>query len=86
MKYRNIVKGVFQDRPNRFIANVVIDGVTKVCHVKNTGRCRELLINGCGVYLEKSDNKARKTEYDLVAVENNGLIINIDVKRQIRLP
>ena len=82
MKYKNIVEGVFVSRPNRFIANVVVDGVEQIVHVKNTGRCRELLVDGAKVYLSVSDNPARKTKYDLVAVEkvtNRGvLLINMD--------
>lgn len=69
MKYKNIVKGRFIERPNRFIAKVEINGETETVHVKNTGRCKELLVKGCTVYLEKSDNPDRKTKYDLVAVE-----------------
>lgn len=69
MQYKNIVPGKFISRPNRFIAHVEIDGVDTVVHVKNTGRCKELLVPGCTVYLEKSDNPARKTPYDLIAVE-----------------
>ena len=78
MKYKNIVKAKFISRPNRFIANVEVDGNELVVHVKNTGRCKELLIPGCTVYLEKADNPERKTPYDLVAVEKDGRIINID--------
>ena len=78
MTYRNIHKGRFISRPNRFIANVEIEGKTQVVHVKNTGRCKELLIPGCVVYLEKSDKPERKTLYDLVAVEKNGRLINMD--------
>ena len=78
MKYSSIKRGVFLSRPNRFIANVEIDGQVKVCHVKNTGRCRELLIKGADVLLERSDKADRKTEYDLVAVYKNGMLINID--------
>ncbi len=69
MKYEQIVKGTFIERPNRFIAYVNIDGKKEVVHVKNTGRCRELLIPGASVYLEKSKNPERKTAYDLIAVE-----------------
>ena len=61
MKYKKIVAGRFLERPNRFIAHVEIDGKEEVCHVKNTGRCRELLKKGCRVYLEESDNPNRKT-------------------------
>lgn len=69
MRYEKIVSGKFLSRPNRFIAHVEIDGVDTVVHVKNTGRCKELLVPGCTVYLEKSNNPARKTPYDLIAVE-----------------
>ena len=69
MKYNHIVTGEFVDRPNRFIAHVMIDGRQETVHVKNTGRCRELLTKGARVYLEKSSNPQRKTLYDLVAVE-----------------
>ncbi|MBQ3053465.1 MAG: DNA/RNA nuclease SfsA [Clostridia bacterium] len=78
MKYKNIVKGVFISRPNRFIAICNINGKDEICHVKNTGRCRELLVFGATVYLEKSENPMRKTLYDLVAVEKNGNLFNID--------
>ncbi len=67
--YKNVVTGVFVSRPNRFIANVEIGVETVVCHVKNTGRCKELLVPGARVFLEKSDNPDRKTAYDLIAVE-----------------
>jgi len=69
MKYKNYHRAVFLERPNRFIAVVEIGGRTERVHVKNTGRCRELLIPGCGVYLEKSDAPGRKTAFDLIAVE-----------------
>ena len=78
MKYKNIVKGKFIDRPNRFIANVDIDGTPTVCHVKNTGRCKELLTRGAKVFLEKSDNPDRKTLYDLVSVYKGKHLFNID--------
>lgn len=79
MKYKNIVSGIFINRPNRFIAHVDIAGTIHSVHVKNTGRCKELLIPGVTVYLEFSDNPARKTKYDLVAVEKAGFgLINID--------
>lgn len=79
MKYKKVVKGSFVDRPNRFIAHVKIDDEIQTVHVKNTGRCRELLLPDAEVYLEVADNPARKTAYDLIAVykENFGLI-NID--------
>ncbi|MBQ8203469.1 MAG: DNA/RNA nuclease SfsA [Clostridia bacterium] len=82
MKYSNIVKGEFLSRPNRFIAKVNIDGETHTVHVKNTGRCKELLVSGATVYLEKSSNPHRKTAFDLVAVEKkrdkDTLLINMD--------
>ena len=79
MKYGNVISGAFISRPNRFIANVSIEGVPVVAHVKNTGRCRELLLPGAEVFLEKSDSPQRKTAYDLIAVKKaNGLLINID--------
>lgn len=78
MKYRNITKGKFLNRPNRFIAQVEIQGQVETVHVKNTGRCKELLIPGVEVILEKSDNPARKTGYDLICVNKNGNWINMD--------
>ncbi len=82
MKYRDIITGVFLSRPNRFIANVEIDGVSETVHVKNTGRCKELLVSGVKVYLSVSDNPDRKTKYDLVAVKkmakNKEVLINMD--------
>lgn len=83
MRYENIVKGTFLSRPNRFIAKVLIDGKEETVHVKNTGRCRELLRENVTVYLEKSPNPNRKTAYDLVAVEKvregkDNLLVNMD--------
>ena len=78
MKYKNTVRAEFCDRPNRFIAHVKINGVMETVHVKNTGRCRELLVPGCPVILEKSDNTARKTAYDLISVCKEGRWINMD--------
>ncbi len=78
MEYNNIIKGEFIDRPNRFIANVLIDNNIEVCHVKNTGRCKELLVKGSAVYLQKSDNPNRKTKYDLIAVQKGDRLINMD--------
>lgn len=78
MIYKNIVQGKFLSRPNRFIANVEINGEPQVVHVKNTGRCRELLLPQATVYCEKSPNPNRKTAYDLVAVEKGELLINMD--------
>ncbi|WP_029231727.1 DNA/RNA nuclease SfsA [Butyrivibrio sp. VCB2006] len=78
MRYNNISSAKFISRPNRFIAQVLLDGKEITVHVKNTGRCRELLLPGCTVYLEKAANPERKTPYDLIAVEKDGRIINID--------
>ena len=78
LTYPNIVFGKFLSRPNRFVAEVEIDGQPTTVHVKNTGRCKELLVPGAAVWLTKSDNPNRKTAYDLVAVEKDGRIINID--------
>lgn len=78
MKYENIVTGKFKSRPNRFIAMVEIAGQIEKCHVKNTGRCRELLLPDAEVYLEKSSNPARKTAYDLIGVKKGELLINMD--------
>ena len=80
MQYGQVEKGVFLARPNRFIALVALNGVETVCHVKNTGRCRELLVPGAAVYLEKGTNPGRKTAYDLIAVEKNGKLINMDAQ------
>ena len=78
MKYSDIYIGRFISRPNRFIAHVELDGENVVCHVKNTGRCRELLIPGAKVVLEKARNPERKTKYDLIAVWKGDLLINMD--------
>lgn len=78
MKYFNIKQGKFVSRPNRFIANVEIDGKTEVCHVKNTGRCKELLCPGATVLLEEVDHPGRKTKYDLVSVYKGDTLINMD--------
>ena len=82
MKYKTIVKAKFIERPNRFVAIVELDGCKETVHVKNTGRCKELLPAGTTVYLSKSDNPSRKTAFDLVAVEKEAdqgaLLINMD--------
>lgn len=83
MYYKNVVKAVFLSRPNRFIANAELFGKVETVHVKNTGRCKELLVKGCTVYLSASDNPDRKTKYDLIAVEKRRegkppLLINMD--------
>ena len=81
MIYQHIKNGTFISRPNRFIAHVKLEGQTVVCHVKNTGRCRELLIPGVKVILEYHPDAAaagRKTEYDLIGVYKGGILINMD--------
>lgn len=78
MEYKNICKGSFLSRPNRFIAYVEIEGRVEKVHVKNTGRCRELLTDRAEVFLERSGNPRRKTVYDLVAVKKGSRIVNID--------
>ena len=79
MRYGNITPGRFIDRPNRFTARVETDGRTETVHVKNTGRCRELLLPGAEVWLTEPGTAGRKTKYDLVTVrKNNGILINID--------
>ena len=78
MKYDKIVKARFLDRPNRFIAHVELEGQIETVHVKNTGRCKELLVPGVSVILEKSENPSRKTKYDLICVNKQGRWINMD--------
>ncbi|MBR5023124.1 MAG: DNA/RNA nuclease SfsA [Oscillospiraceae bacterium] len=78
MRYHSIVPGVFLARPNRFIAHIKINGKEEICHVKNTGRCRELLPTGAKVWCEKSDNPTRKTGYDLITVQKDRRLINMD--------
>lgn len=79
MEYNKTVKAKFIDRPNRFIAHVNLNGNVETVHVKNTGRCKELLMPGVDVILEESDNDSRKTKYDLIAVYKEGFgLINID--------
>lgn len=87
MKYEKIVSGIFVSRPNRFIAHVLIDGTEEIVHVKNTGRCKELLVPGCKVYLEDFEGRmgSRKLRYSLIAVEkkrdkgkNESILINMD--------
>ena len=80
MQYRNVKMGIFLARPNRFIAHVEVDGRVEVVHVKNTGRCKELLVPGVTVWLEESGNPARKTRYDLIAVEKGSLLVNMDAQ------
>ena len=78
MHYSNMVPGIFRARPNRFIAHVEIDGREEIVHVKNTGRCRELLVPGAQVWCQKSTNPNRKTKYDLIAVRKGSRLINMD--------
>ena len=78
MNYTNMTPGRFLSRPNRFIAHVEIDGQAEVVHVKNTGRCRELLPVGAEVWCQKSDNPSRKTKYDLITVRKGSRLINMD--------
>ena len=78
MRYQHISPAAFLDRPNRFIAHCALNGETVTVHVKNTGRCRELLVPGATVYLEKGDRPGRKTAWDLVAVRKGHRLINMD--------
>ena len=78
MKYANMMPGTFFARPNRFIAHVEIHGQTEIVHVKNTGRCRELLPPGAQVWCQRSDNPSRKTKYDLITVQKGSRLINMD--------
>ena len=78
MVYENIREGIFLRRPNRFIVEVEINGVTEICHVKNTGRCKELLVPGARVFVNQSNNPARSTKYDLIAVYKGERLINMD--------
>ena len=78
MHYTNMIPGTFLSRPNRFIAHVEIQGQTETVHVKNTGRCRELLPVGARVWCHKSDNPSRKTKYDLITVKKGTRLINMD--------
>lgn len=78
MNYQQIRQGIFMDRPNRFIAHVELEGQIETCHVKNTGRCRELLVPGATVYLEEANKPERKTRFSLIAVKKGPLLINMD--------
>lgn len=78
MIYENMQPGIFRDRPNRFIAHVELDGKLETVHVKNTGRCRELLVPGAKVWCQRSKNPARKTKFDLICVEKGPYLINMD--------
>lgn len=78
MHYSNIEKGIFLSRPNRFLAHVAVGGKEVICHVKNTGRCKELLIPNCEVYVQHHNNPNRKTEYSLISVQKGNRLVNID--------
>lgn len=78
VRYGKTVRGTFVSRPNRFIAKVLVEGREETVHVKNTGRCREILVPGTQVVLEDSCNPSRKTRYDLIAAYKGGNLINID--------
>lgn len=78
MQYQNMVAGIFLARPNRFIAHIEIDGNLEICHVKNTGRCRELLPVGATVWCQQFDNPNRKTKFDLITVQKGQRLINMD--------
>lgn len=78
VKYENMVEGRFLHRPNRFIAHVEIDGKEEICHVKNTGRCRELLVPGTKVWCQKHDDPGRKTKFSLISVQKGNRCINMD--------
>lgn len=78
MNYKNVQKALFLLRPNRFIAECELDGKIVEAHVRNTGRCRELLVPGCTVYLEEDPRPGRKTHYTLITVEKSGITINMD--------
>ena len=85
MRYENMERGQFLARPNRFIARVELNGQVETVHVKNTGRCRELLRPGAAVYLERSENPARRTAFDLIAVDKDGLLVNMDAQAPNRV-
>ena len=80
MRYRQVEKGIFLSRPNRFIAHVELYGEQVACHVKNTGRCRELLVPGAEAWLEKGSNPNRKTAWDLICVRKGERLINMDAQ------
>ena len=78
MKYENVKKAKFLSRPNRFIANIELDGEVYVAHVKNTGRCRELLVEGAEIYVQEFDSDTRKTKFDVITVKKGERLINMD--------
>ena len=85
MRYEEVEPAVFLTRPNRFIAHVLLQGQEVVCHVKNTGRCRELLVPGATVYLERGTNPNRRTAWDLIAADKGGKLINMDAQAPNRV-
>ena len=78
MRYYNMQPGVFRKRPNRFIAHIDMNGKEEICHVKNTGRCKELLTPGAQVWCQEFDSDTRKTKYDLITVQKGARLINMD--------
>lgn len=78
MHYNNIQQAIFLHRPNRFIAHIEVEGREEICHVKNTGRCRELLTDRATIYVQHHDDPKRKTKYSLIAVKKGKLLINMD--------
>lgn len=78
MQYGEMVEGIFVSRPNRFVAKVLVHGQEVTCHVKNTGRCRELLVPGVRVWLQRENGEGRKTAYSLITVEKGDLLVNLD--------
>lgn len=78
MRYEEVKRGIFQSRPNRFIAQVELEGRIETAHVKNTGRCRELLLPNASVYLARGTNPNRRTAWDLIAVEKGTRLVNMD--------
>lgn len=78
MKYANIIAATFLSRPNRFIAHIKVNNKEEICHVKNTGRCKELLLPGVELYVQTNNNPARKTKFDLITVKKGNRLINMD--------
>lgn len=78
MHYSNMIPGIFLRRPNRFIAHIIIDNKEQICHVKNTGRCKELLPEGAKVWCQQFDDPKRKTKFDLISVQKGHRLINMD--------
>lgn len=85
MRYGEVAEATFLSRPNRFIAEVELQGQRLLCHVKNTGRCRELLLPGARVWLERGTNPARRTGWDLIAVQKGPRLINMDAQAPNRV-